>query len=59
LIPFLPKAIDPKEIVDKARETILPLYEKVFTSNDDFTPSTKENFKQKGESQLALAHEAI
>ena len=59
LIPFLPKAIDPKEIVAKARETIIPEYEKVYASNDDSTPNSKENFKQKGESQLALAHEAI
>ena len=34
-------------------------YEKVYASNDDSTPNSKENFKQKGESQLALAHEAI
>ena len=59
LISFLPKAIDPKEIVAKARETVLPQYEEVSTANNDSTPSTKVNIKQKVESQLALAHEAI
>ena len=59
LIPFLPKAIDPKEIVVKARETALPQYEEVSMANNDSTPSTKVNMKQKGDSQLALAHEAI
>ena len=59
LIPFLPKAIDPKEIVDKARENMLPQYEEVSTANDDSTPSSKLNVKPKGGSQLALAHEAI
>ena len=57
LIPFLPKAIDPKEFVAKARETVLPQYEEVSTTNNDSTPCTKVNIKQKGDSQLALAHE--
>ena len=35
LIPFLPKAIDPKEIVAKARETILSQYEEISTASND------------------------
>ena len=59
LIPFLPKSIYPKEIVAIARETVLLQYEEVSTANNDSTPSTKLNIKQKGDSQLALVHEAI
>ena len=61
LIPFLPiaKAIDPKEIVAKASEIVLLQYEEVSTANNDSTPSTKLNIKQKGDSQLALVHEVI
>ena len=64
LIPFLPKGIDPKDIVSKAREGIS------FSCNTDETyntgsdePSNPTSIKAssiiKGDSQLALAREAI
>ena len=62
LMPFLPKVIDPKEIVNRARETIVPPpYEEISTSNIDevSTASSKVKHKLRGDSQLALANEAI
>jgi len=60
-MPFLPKVIDPKEIVNKARETIVPPYEEITVSNIEqvSTASSKVKLKLRGDSQLGLANEAI
>ena len=67
LMPFLPKTIDPKEIVTKAREYTLESFKENCNTNSDAVltddpPSTRlVNTKQKpkGSSQLALAQEAL
>ena len=55
-MPFLPKAMDPKEIVARVRGEIKPNYEDFVKMNGD---STKQEDKSKHNSQLSLAHEAI
>ena len=67
LMPFLPKTIDPKEIVTKAREYTLDFFKENCTTNSDAVltddpPSTRlvnNKQKSKGSSQLALAQEAL
>ena len=67
LMPFLPKTIDPKEIVTKAREYTLESFKENCNTNSDAVltddpPSTRlVNTKQKpkGSSQLALAQEVL
>lgn len=58
---LIPKVIEPKEIVNNARETIVPSYEEISTSNIDqvSTASSKLKPKLRGDSQLALVNEAI
>ena len=61
-MPFLPKAIDPKEIVAKARDRILPSYEEASPCSfrDDTTASvSSDKATCKLNSQLALAREAV
>ena len=62
LMPFLPKAIDPKEIVAKAGDRILPSYEEASPCSfrDDTTASvSSDKATCKLNSQLALAREAV
>ena len=62
LMPFLPKAIDPKEIVAKARDRILPSYEEASPCSfrDDTTASvSSDKATCKLNSQLALAREVV
>ena len=63
LIPFLPKGIDPKDIVNKAREGISFSCNADEPCSDTDEPSNAKSSKAnsiiKGDSQLALAKEAI
>lgn len=63
LMPFLPKTIEPKEIVAKAREAILPSCAEIYTtSSEDHSASAADKGtkrQMKSQSQLALAYEAI
>lgn len=56
LMPFLPKTIEPKDIVARVRGEIVPTYEEIAKTNGD---STKQEDKSVYNSQLSLAHEAI
>jgi len=55
-MPFLPKTMDPKDIVARVRGEIIPTYEDFAKINVD---STKQENKSECNSQLSLAHEAI
>ena len=68
LMPFMPKTIDPKEIVIKAREYTLPPFEENCTTNsgsaltDDpasIATSSINKQKPKADSQVALAQATI
>ena len=56
LMPFLPKTMDPKEIVATVRGDIIPTYEDLAKINGN---STQKEKKSEHSTQLSLAHEAI